>query len=163
MLREMRYNQSHPFRKAWILYLAGLAVLSLAMRDRTEMVRRYNEAREQVSAAVVEFVQAMPVVRTFDTGQSTFGRYQRALDSYLGVLVRWYAGAGCTVSEITTQFVGGSVAAGDRHPPRPRGTRSRPRGRVRVRQAHRGRPTVRAARVRTRVQPPSWCRAYSRP
>lgn len=73
--------------------LAGLAVLSLAMRDRTEMVRRYNEAREQVSAAVVEFVQAMPVVRTFDTGQSTFGRYQRALDAYLGVLVRWYAGA----------------------------------------------------------------------
>ena len=73
--------------------LAGLAVLSLAMRDRTEMVRRYNEAREQVSAAVVEFVQAMPVVRTFDTGQSTFGRYQRALDSYLDVLVRWYAGA----------------------------------------------------------------------
>ena len=73
--------------------LAGLAVLSLAMRDRTEMVRRYNEAREQVSAAVVEFVQAMPVVRTFDTGQSTFGRYQRALDSYLDVLLRWYAGA----------------------------------------------------------------------
>ena len=73
--------------------LLGLAVLSLAMRDRTEMVRQYNEAREQVSAAVVEFVQAMPVVRTFDTGQSTFGRYQRALDSYLGVLVRWYAGA----------------------------------------------------------------------
>ena len=73
--------------------LVGLAVLSLAMRDRTEMVRQYNEAREQVSAAVVEFVQAMPVVRTFDTGQSTFGRYQRALDSYLGVLVRWYAGA----------------------------------------------------------------------
>lgn len=73
--------------------LMGLAVLSLAMRDRTEMVRRYNEAREQVSAAVVEFVQAMPVVRTFDTGQSTFGRYQRALDSYLGVLLHWYAGA----------------------------------------------------------------------
>jgi len=28
MSRELRYNESHPFRKAWILYLAGLAVLT---------------------------------------------------------------------------------------------------------------------------------------
>lgn len=28
MMREIRYNQSHPFRKAWILYLMGLAVLA---------------------------------------------------------------------------------------------------------------------------------------
>ncbi len=28
MIREVRYNSSHPFRKAWILYLAGLAVLT---------------------------------------------------------------------------------------------------------------------------------------
>jgi cytochrome c-type biogenesis protein CcsB len=27
MSREIRYNSSHPFRKAWMLYLAGLAVL----------------------------------------------------------------------------------------------------------------------------------------
>ena len=33
MLREMRYNQSHPFRKAWILYLAGLAVLTFTKSD----------------------------------------------------------------------------------------------------------------------------------
>lgn len=26
--RELRYNSSHPFRKAWILYLAGLAILA---------------------------------------------------------------------------------------------------------------------------------------
>ena len=28
MARELRYNKSHPFRKAWLLYLAGLAVLT---------------------------------------------------------------------------------------------------------------------------------------
>lgn len=28
MAREVRYNQTHPFRKAWILYLAGLLVLT---------------------------------------------------------------------------------------------------------------------------------------
>lgn len=28
MMREIRYNESHPFRKAWMLYLAGLAILA---------------------------------------------------------------------------------------------------------------------------------------
>ena len=72
----------------------GFGILSLAMRNRQEMVRLYNHSRERVSAAIVEFVQAMPVVRTFDTGQSTFGRYQRALEVYLDVLTRWYREAG---------------------------------------------------------------------
>lgn len=73
--------------------LGGLAVMSLAMRNRGEMVQSYNAAREQVSAAVIEFVQAMPVVRSFDTGRTTFGRYQQALERYLDMLQRWYAGA----------------------------------------------------------------------
>ncbi len=30
MARELRYNQSHPFRKAWILYLVGLCILTFA-------------------------------------------------------------------------------------------------------------------------------------
>lgn len=72
----------------------GFGVLSLAMRNRQEMARLYNSARERVSAAIVEFVQAMPVVRTFDSGQSTFGRYQQALQDYLAVLSRWYREAG---------------------------------------------------------------------
>ncbi|GAB2800447.1 hypothetical protein GCM10027040_29970 [Halomonas shantousis] len=56
--------------------MLGFAVLSQALRKRGEMARLYNDAREQVSASIVEFVQAMPVVRTFDTGYETFGRYQ---------------------------------------------------------------------------------------
>jgi ATP-binding cassette, subfamily B, bacterial IrtA/YbtP len=72
----------------------GFGVLALAMRNSQAMIRLYNEARERVSAAVIEFVQAMPVVRTFDSGQATFGRYQRALEEYLAVLTRWYREAG---------------------------------------------------------------------
>ncbi|THF58687.1 ABC transporter ATP-binding protein [Pseudothauera rhizosphaerae] len=72
----------------------GFIVLGLAMRDSTELMRQYNEARERVSAAVVEFVQAMPVVRTFDSGNDTFGRYQRALEGYLEMVTRWYRQAG---------------------------------------------------------------------
>ena len=78
---------------AGAVVLLGLAVMSLAMRNRGEMVQRYNAAREQVSAAVIEYVQAMPVVRSFDTGRSTFGRYQQALERYLEMLQQWYAGA----------------------------------------------------------------------
>lgn len=66
----------------------------LAMRNGGEMNQRYNEAREQVSSAVIEFVQAMPVVRTFDTGATTFSRYQQALENYHQVLTRWYQQAG---------------------------------------------------------------------
>src|SRR6218665_3020163 len=76
------------------LLAAGFGVLTLAMRGAADMGRRYNEARERVSAAVIEFVQAMPVVRSFDTGQSTFGRYRQALDGYLEVLTLWYRQAG---------------------------------------------------------------------
>src|SRR6218665_2882631 len=79
---------------AVVLLAAGFGVLTLAMRGAADMGRRYNEARERVSAAVIEFVQAMPVVRSFDTGQSTFGRYRQALDGYLEVLTLWYRQAG---------------------------------------------------------------------
>lgn len=79
---------------ATVVLLFGFGILNLSMHNRDEMVRLYNEAREQVSAAVVEFVQAMPVVRTFDSGQATFSRYRRALDAYLAMLTRWYRQAG---------------------------------------------------------------------
>lgn len=79
---------------ALAVLVVGLGGLGLAMRNRQEMARRYNEAREQVSAAVVEYVQAMPVVRIFDSGQATFGRYQQALETYLAMLGHWYRKAG---------------------------------------------------------------------
>lgn len=68
----------------------GLGVLASAMRNSGEMMHRFNAAREQVSASVVEYVQAMPVVRTFDSGTVTFGRYQRALEGYLEIVTEWY-------------------------------------------------------------------------
>jgi len=61
---------------------AGMAVMTLAMRGSQSMLQRYHHAGETISKAVVEYVQAMPVVRSFDTGTSTFERYQRALQGY---------------------------------------------------------------------------------
>lgn len=72
----------------------GMAVVSLAMRGSGQMMQRYHAAGENVSKAVVEYVQAMPVVRTFDTGTTTFHRYQRALDAFMDVVLQWYRMAG---------------------------------------------------------------------
>lgn len=72
----------------------GMAVVSLAMRGSGQMMQRYHAAGENVSKAVVEYVQAMPVVRTFDTGATTFQRYQRALDAFMDVVLQWYRMAG---------------------------------------------------------------------
>ncbi|KKO71471.1 ABC transporter ATP-binding protein [Kerstersia gyiorum] len=74
--------------------LLGMAVVSLAMRGSMEMMSRYHHASENVSKAVVEYVQAMPVVRTFDTGATTFQRYQQALDRFRDVVQQWYRMAG---------------------------------------------------------------------
>ena len=71
--------------------VAGFAVMAAIMRGSQQMNERYNAARERVAAAVVEFVQAMPVVRTFDSGSASFGRYQAALQAYLQVLKNWWA------------------------------------------------------------------------
>ncbi|HFF3752616.1 TPA: ABC transporter ATP-binding protein [Klebsiella pneumoniae] len=72
----------------------GMAVVQLAMRGSGEMMGRYHAANEDVSRAVVEYVQAMPVVRTFDTGTTTFQRYQRALNAFVEVVLEWYRMAG---------------------------------------------------------------------
>lgn len=79
---------------ATAVLLIGVAAVALAWRGSDEMMCRYNEATESVGAAVVEYVQAMPVVRTFDSGTATFGRYQRALETYRDVVTRWYKSAG---------------------------------------------------------------------
>lgn len=67
----------------------GAAAVCLAMRDHTELQRRYDGERERITNTVIEFVQAMPVVRTFDDGASSFGRYQKALDGFRDVLAKW--------------------------------------------------------------------------
>ena len=72
----------------------GMVIFGLVMRGASESTAAYNAAREQVNVAVVEFVQAMPVVRTFDGGETSFGRYQRALDNYLAMLIGWYRSVG---------------------------------------------------------------------
>ncbi|PIE70636.1 MAG: ABC transporter ATP-binding protein/permease [Deltaproteobacteria bacterium] len=74
--------------------LVGLIVMSMAMRSNKELQKAYDSLQERVAGTVIEFVQAMPVVRTFDDGASSFGRYQSALEGFKDVLIRWLQLAG---------------------------------------------------------------------
>ena len=85
----------------WRLALVALGVLVvgafavwLCMRGKDELQRRYDAERERINGTVVEFVQAMPVVRTFDDGAASFGRYQSALDGFRASMAEWLRESG---------------------------------------------------------------------
>jgi ATP-binding cassette subfamily B protein len=69
--------------------LIGMFVMSLAMRDSKAMYKMYNVVLGQINAAVIEFIQAMPVVRIFDDGTSSFKRYLKALERYREAYIEW--------------------------------------------------------------------------
>lgn len=81
----------------WRLALVSIAVLlfggifmALSMRDSEALRNRYDESQEMINSAVIEFVQAMPVVRTFDVGTSSFKRYTKALEEFRVAVKSWY-------------------------------------------------------------------------
>ncbi|MFF3071762.1 ABC transporter ATP-binding protein [Kitasatospora sp. NPDC057904] len=76
-----------------VLLIVPIAVLCLSLltRDHAEQRARYNRANENVNAAVVEFVQGMPVVRTFDDGKGSFGRFSAAVREFTEAVASWIA------------------------------------------------------------------------
>ncbi|WP_030411362.1 ABC transporter ATP-binding protein [Streptomyces sp. NRRL S-1448] len=82
----------------WRLLLAVLLIVpiacvcfSLLARDYGTQRERYNSANEKVNAAVVEFVQGMPVVRTFDDGRASLGRFATAVEEFTEAVADWMA------------------------------------------------------------------------
>ncbi|MFJ1456695.1 ABC transporter ATP-binding protein [Nocardia sp. N2S4-5] len=80
----------------WRLLLAVLLFLpvvfigmQLTLRDYAETRRRYDEANEAINAAVVEFVQGMPVVRTFDDGTVSFRRFVDRVRNFNVATTAW--------------------------------------------------------------------------
>ncbi|GLY51395.1 ABC transporter ATP-binding protein [Lentzea sp. NBRC 102530] len=80
----------------WKLLLVVLLVVPVAMvsfslmaRDYTTQRERYNQAAEDVNNAVVEFVQGMPVVRTFDDGRTSFRRFGAAVQRFTDAVGAW--------------------------------------------------------------------------
>ncbi|WP_280422719.1 ABC transporter ATP-binding protein [Nocardia carnea] len=63
--------------------------MQLTLRDYVETRRRYDEANEAINAATVEFVQGMPVVRTFDDGTVSFRRFVDRVRQFNIVTTAW--------------------------------------------------------------------------
>lgn len=82
----------------WRLGLVTLAVLpvgiifiQLALRDYGEQRDAYDRANEQINGTIIEFVQGMQVVRTFDDGSSSFTRFRRSLNDFTQKQRDWNA------------------------------------------------------------------------
>jgi len=72
-----------------IVLLIGFIVMSFAMKDYAHYRKLYEKSQEEINKAVIEFAQAMPVVRIFDDGSQSFQRYNTSLFSYRDNLNSW--------------------------------------------------------------------------
>ncbi|MFY9073836.1 ABC transporter ATP-binding protein [Malaciobacter mytili] len=71
------------------ILILGFIAMAYAMRDSEELRKKYDQSQNDINKAVIEFTQAMMVVRTFDDGTSSFKRYNKALLSYKENLNNW--------------------------------------------------------------------------
>ncbi|MEM1242287.1 MAG: ABC transporter ATP-binding protein [Cyanobacteria bacterium P01_H01_bin.26] len=67
----------------------GLIFIRLALQDYEEQRDAYDRANEKINGVIIEFVQGMQVVRTFDDGSSSFARFQTALNIFTQSLRDW--------------------------------------------------------------------------
>jgi ATP-binding cassette, subfamily B, bacterial IrtA/YbtP len=80
----------------WRMLLAVLAIFPLVAvgfrlvtKDYQTQRRAYDEANEAVNEAVVEFVQGMPVIRTFDDGTTSFTRFSHSVAEFTRATEAW--------------------------------------------------------------------------
>lgn len=74
---------------ALFVFIIGAVIMSIIMRDSKKYAEIYQSSQTSINKAVIEFVQAMPIVRTFDDGRSSFERYTSALKEYKDNLKAW--------------------------------------------------------------------------
>ena len=61
--------------------LIGVVIMYFVMKDEAERRGKYEQSQSDINKAVIEFVQAMPVVRTFDDGTTSLsGTMKRFID-----------------------------------------------------------------------------------
>ena len=67
----------------------GLIFVQLALQDYQEQRNAYDRSNEEINSVIIEFIQGMQVVRTFDDGSSSFARFQQSLDLFTQKLKDW--------------------------------------------------------------------------
>lgn len=71
--------------------LIGALIMYFVMKDSVNHRKNYEQSQSDINKAVIEFIQAMMVVRTFDDGTSSFKRYNESLLRYRVHLKAWIA------------------------------------------------------------------------
>ena len=69
----------------------GAVMMFFVMKDEDRHLTNCEQSQSDINKAVIEFVQAMPVVRTFDDGTTSFKRYNEALKSFRDHSKAWIA------------------------------------------------------------------------
>lgn len=73
------------------ILIIGALIMMFTMKDSTSYREKYEQSQSDINKAVIEFAQAMPVVRTFDDGSQSFKKYNDSLFSYRNNLNNWMA------------------------------------------------------------------------
>lgn len=69
--------------------LVTFLLLSYIMKRGKLLKETYNNATIQINSKIIEYIQGMNAVRTFDAGEGAFGQYQKALENYCAVVFHW--------------------------------------------------------------------------
>lgn len=79
-----------------VLVFSLLIMLALRlMFARGQLFRReYGQALAQINAAIIEYVQGMGTIRTFDAGESSYSRFQVALSRFDTIMAEWLGKVG---------------------------------------------------------------------
>jgi ATP-binding cassette subfamily B protein len=75
------------------LLLLPISVICMALMARQDPLQRarYNEASEAVNAGVIELVQGMAVMRTFDDGKAGWQRFSSRQQQFTAAVEAWMA------------------------------------------------------------------------
>ncbi|MEM7533209.1 MAG: ABC transporter ATP-binding protein [Chloroflexota bacterium] len=71
------------------VFPVGIIAMRIALADYAEGREAYDAANEHINQTIIEYVQGMQVVRTFDDGTSSFRRYSDALNDATRTMRAW--------------------------------------------------------------------------
>ncbi len=77
-----------------VVVIVGFFFMAGAMKDNEKHRIAYERNQARINASVIEFVQAMPAVRTFSDGDMVFNRYSEAIEDYTKGIKVWYESFG---------------------------------------------------------------------
>ena len=76
-----------PMALAVLIFLVVLfTILQRLMQKSRLNYRDYGVAVSRINSAIIEYIQGMSTIRTFDAGQSSYSRFSTALDNFNQVI-----------------------------------------------------------------------------